>query len=476
MLNGFGRLARNIGALIIGVLTVPSALPAQRYDVVFIAQPWEMGEVVSRIGEVPVPFGCQLAGCYPAPDEASDLGWGLSVSGVSLASVDVTLAGALPAALDLEGDVVRAPLEPDATLRFGSKVGGNGTRRGVARGLPRTIENPLARVRLNPRTSTESRENHSFWPDESEVIFEQTLGGVVVNSFRLLISSGRCRGLPAPGQVTDQFVLKDDIGGDGGRIILDARVEGGSGPYCRPNSLVAASSGQPIHNVLNMESCPQAKLTVFSDGDAMYFGSPTAWSDEPEAQPVYLAPPVDLPLAVWNASGVKKTLIEQHVALAERIYSIEETGIRVVLRAEDYIDVSNNEHAMDAIGSDCGNVVESEWYKPNQINVYYVNRNSGMWCRKTPNVLYIGQKPVPETLAHEIGHALLDTAFHACSLGRNNLMCPQSGGDLTMGQMFRMNVHTRSRLNKNGHRTGAVLACPSFRPSSDCPPDACHLW
>ena len=85
----------------------------------------------------------------------------------------------------------------------------------------------------------------------------------------------------------------------------------------------------------------------------------------------------------------------------------------------------------------------------------------------------------PFLLAHELGHALLNSGEHADNDngflevdGVNNLMRPgdQAGGYLTIGQLYRMNFLGGSALNRHGKRPGgAKVECGGIGESVQCP-------
>ena len=84
----------------------------------------------------------------------------------------------------------------------------------------------------------------------------------------------------------------------------------------------------------------------------------------------------------------------------------------------------------------------------------------------------------PFILAHEIGHALLNSGDHAdpdsgfMTGTYNNLMRPGSytGGYLTIGQLYRMNLLRNSSLNRHGARPGgSIVDCEGFGESDECP-------
>jgi hypothetical protein len=113
----------------------------------------------------------------------------------------------------------------------------------------------------------------------------------------------------------------------------------------------------------------------------------------------------------------------------------------------------------------------------------------GEWCgtHATGNDVVPGSDLIvmtllndPFILAHEIGHALLDSGEHADSANGfitgtyNNLMRPAglTGGYLTIGQLYRMNLLRNSALNRHGARPAAnssIVDCEGFGESEQCP-------
>jgi hypothetical protein len=79
-------------------------------------------------------------------------------------------------------------------------------------------------------------------------------------------------------------------------------------------------------------------------------------------------------------------------------------------------------------------------------------------------------------VAHEIAHAFgligsPDSGHVSVGFDSDNIMQGGTGlSSFTLGQIFRMNVHKDSRLNKNGRRTGPTEDCPWSNPGDrTCP-------
>lgn len=106
---------------------------------------------------------------------------------------------------------------------------------------------------------------------------------------------------------------------------------------------------------------------------------------------------------------------------------------------------------------------------PNQFHVYYVRDPGayGVWCGvydpAGADMILIGSLHQPRTLAHEIGHALLNSGDHveegiegfSAENLRDNLMRGDYLGEhLTIGQMLRANFNPGSAVNR--HHPGST--------------------
>jgi hypothetical protein len=128
----------------------------------------------------------------------------------------------------------------------------------------------------------------------------------------------------------------------------------------------------------------------------------------------------------------------------------------------------------------------------NQLNVFYVQTllpfsAAGVWCGEHDpdgpgaNTILLASHHYAHTLAHEIGHAVLNSAHHAENLtdgftdltSSDNLMrVGDLGGTvrLTIGQLFRANLDAGSAINRHHARNGPTTSCDAAMAGNSCPP------
>jgi hypothetical protein len=120
-----------------------------------------------------------------------------------------------------------------------------------------------------------------------------------------------------------------------------------------------------------------------------------------------------------------------------------------------------------------------------QLNVFYVKHPGGwgIWCGVYDpygigrDTILLHASALPDTLAHEIGHALLNSGAHVEDLAGftsahwENLMVGQFVGEqLTLGQLFRASLSPDSPVNRHGGRPGGATAACWAIPGS---PESC---
>jgi hypothetical protein len=106
----------------------------------------------------------------------------------------------------------------------------------------------------------------------------------------------------------------------------------------------------------------------------------------------------------------------------------------------------------------------------------------GSWCgthsAKGADIILLSTFTRDLTVAHELGHALLNTGYHASDAlsgfgaGKSNLMyAGDPGSYLSIGQLFRMNLGSRSAINRHKVRPTTLpqVDCPTFANSGQCP-------
>jgi hypothetical protein len=234
-------------------------------------------------------------------------------------------------------------------------------------------------------------------------------------------------------------------------------------------------------------SC-NSEAAIFSDDNAMAFMTNVTWTDSIfDKNPVSLQPIRVAPVAVWlanpNATPGALQRAQFELGSANVYYNFHNIGISF---NATYTDVSTDANAVQTIGGDCSSVNDiraSNFYRPNQLNVYYIQNPSVTWrglnCwGDEPNITFINTNPAQETLAHEFGHSFSldhpnDWSPPIPGFAWNNIMWSGRIGrtDFTLGQAFRMNMNVTSKLNVNGVRTGPVRnpPCPDPTVSSLCP-------
>lgn len=118
------------------------------------------------------------------------------------------------------------------------------------------------------------------------------------------------------------------------------------------------------------------------------------------------------------------------------------------------------------------------------LNIFYLDviAGYGIWCGDQGgmgrNIILMGANAKSRTLAHEIGHALLDSGRHAnpgvdgfSDAHVENLITSNAGGEqLTLGQLFRASLSPASPVNRHGARSGPQATCSADSASPDsCP-------
>ncbi|HEX7175578.1 MAG TPA: hypothetical protein VF240_10000 [Pyrinomonadaceae bacterium] len=448
-----------------------------------------------------IPVGCEATlCCQGCPDAPID--WRIRVSGDPLDSVLLQFENLPPeAARKLvikgkarwEGNALR--VRPGETVVSGFK---SDPRAVPAVATPRLFANKERLQRLQeaaeredaaPRGQAAPAAKPGAGRDlgRMEVVVEQLMGKYVVNEARVVYNVRRCR---QGGANNDHFLLNNNIGSDNVVAILDAR---NGNNVCLEDEDYRGVGAIFVGDLRTSEQCT-SETAIFSDDNAMWFLTPTLWtsslSDEKIAN---LLPILEAPVAVWladpNPTPGTPERAEWEMATANHYYNSQNAGIAF---DATYTDVSANGDAVRLIGAGCsrvGQIKASSFYRPNQLNVYYVdNGPTQSWRGKTcwqadptsashePNIIFIDRRSRQETLAHEFGHSFsLDHPDEDGIMGINMHNLMWSGGSMrtiiSLGQAFRMNVNVTSMLNVNGVRTGFTRdpSCADTTTNPRCP-------
>jgi hypothetical protein len=218
------------------------------------------------------------------------------------------------------------------------------------------------------------------------------------------------------------------------------------------------------------------------------------WTAGRDTLTVTVAPPVEIPIAVWIVAGSyadQQQLALSHAAVTRDVWQQEGVGIDfgdiVVIDATTHPLAAQYVDFPTATAFCDGAIVDSIGQVADRLNVYYVGdigTYAGYACNtglSATRASYIGasrQSPqYPGLLAHELGHSL--GLFHPPeSWSVTNLMHAGGGGPppyyLTEGQIFRMHYTVFSSLNRLFHVHPENLLRNCFQDA--CMPEETHLW
>jgi len=456
-------------ALVIGAV-ISTAVPASAGVNYNSGACVEFADTLEPIAVIPV--GCELWDCCPGCP-GNFINWRIRVSGDTLESVvfqfDNLSAEAkrflkIKGKARWEGNALR--VEPGETVVSGFKYD--------PRALP-----PVATPRLfaNKRILSRLRDElaqHAVASRDGqmEVVVEQSMGKYVINEARVHYNVTKCAG---PFGNTDHIALANNIGNDDAVVLFDAHPRSGNcieDVFRRGKEIIFMGD-------LNPGAC-KTEAMIFSDDNAMALITPT-WTDSLfDKEPVTLGKILIAPVAVWfvdNDPGIRNRAW-WGISWADYYYNQNNVGIAF---SPTYTDISTNTNAVQLLDGTCNvNMIKaSGFYRPNQLNVYYVNSLSlfarGRNCESDPNIIFIARTADEGTLAHEIGHALSlshpNDSPAIDGIGMENIMYSGATGrtNLTIGQALRMNLNAKSMLNVNHVRLGFVRDCDDRTESGICP-------
>lgn len=419
-----------------------------------------------------IPVGCELWDCCPGCP-GNVINWRIRVSGNALESVV------------FQFDNLSADAKRFLKIKGKARWEGNALRVGpgetVISGFkydPRAVP-PVATPRLfaSKRILSRLRDElaqHAIASRDGqmEVVVEQLMGKYVINEARVHYNVTKCAG---PFGNTDHIALENNIGNDDAVVLFDAHPRVGDcigDGFRRGKEIVFMGD-------LNPGAC-KTEAMIFSDDNAMAFITPT-WTDSVfDKEPVTLRKILIAPMAVWfvdDDPGIRNRAW-WGIAWADYYYNQNNVGISF---SPTYTDISTNTNAVSLFDGTCkvSEIKASGFYRPNQLNVYYINNPSFMLrggnCPSDRNIIFIARTADQGTLAHELGHAFSLTHPNdppvIAGFGTENIMWAGGTGrtNFTIGQALRMNLNDKSMLNVNHVRLGFVRDCDDRIESDICP-------
>jgi hypothetical protein len=289
-----------------------------------------------------------------------------------------------------------------------------------------------------------------------------------------LVATAVIGAVPVLGLVAYTFVLKQDritIANQQGTDLATVLIDGNRNGCV--NDEVRRGKTSLVGNFLPHGAC-NAEIAVFAQENAAQFDSPfdpwTPSANDSATATMSAGGLLSVPVTVWTLSGAP-TDATTHASRADTVYNTMQAGIAFQI---DSRDVRGRSSITEAACSNLSPLKAAFQPIAQRLNVYYVERVKttetiggesytfevdGVWCSNDPDIVLIGDYH-EETLAHEFGHAfsLPDADF---PLPISNLMFgqPFHRDSLTTGQVYWVNIHTASALNRNNVRTGPSHPC-----------------
>ncbi len=429
-----------------------------------------------------IPVGCEIIDCCPGCPKPEFLSWRINFDGQLASSITVRFER-LPNQ-NLEKFTLEGPARTVGNDRI---VVSRGTTHIM--GLPGALKQPIIGVfKISLKTShAASRENHFMKVSKKEpitkgvaLVVEQLLDNVVVNKFQFqLRPRDDCPPEEPPGvpvSPSDFIFLYNNLINDSANLSLTARdALPQDASDCDANVPIqhySQLSKVSVGNILEAQGC-RSELAIFSDDNAVKLVEQIAdWTDKPgDIVNVKLGSMVKVPITVWVPDS-RLTSAKYEVDRANTIFNSNHAGI---VFEPNFKKVSST-FAMTVrdqgagIGECSPSAEVPKNYDPMRINVYYGLTANTAWvkCRYGvgKNIIYLGTKVFPETLAHEFGHAFHLLHEYPPDVSPSNLMIPRisNRADLTEGQAFVMNIHEESAINQNQTRVGPKRDCSSSHP------------
>ena len=347
------------------------------------------------------------------------------------------------------------------------------------------------------------------------VELKEVVGDVAVDETSVKHVYYTCQGRDS----VDKIKLTGDLSSAGAVALVDASTATG----CTTNLEFRGSPFMPVGNLKLKPADCVGRVSVFlNNNGAALEKNVSFWTNGVDQKLVAVGAVVAQPVRVWLLydycsepastdvcentpweSAKKK--IAKHVSQANRLFLQSYAGIRL---EPDIAVISDNQVIHDLISLDAircysdpedpdvvtnliNKLATATGQTPQQyskhLNVFYVRHpiGYGQWCGQDDpygpgrDTILMDRDARLNTLAHEIGHAFLNSGAHVDDGGvdgfnennvAGNLMLSSSPGDwLTVGQLFRANMSLDSTVIRHGARTGAHVTCSAADDNEACP-------
>jgi hypothetical protein len=285
-------------------------------------------------------------------------------------------------------------------------------------------------------------------------------------------------------------------------------VNGWRGGSCQPHKIYSGSPDAKVDNYGAARGCP-SEVAVFAQGNAMGLEDAVSiFTDKSDVVDVPLSPPNSVPVNIfvmpdpWGTVAAREARAGSDVTFATQAWDDENMcGITYSAVGTIY-DATVVPIPVGLPDASCeGNVAPFKALAASVlaklgrtppssvVNVFYTVRDpdiQGETCSDGLSaVIIISSWEGPETLAHELGHALSlchpnDPTCYSGSpaIPADNLMNSPSAQatKLTTAQCFRANVNENSVLNQLSIRTGATRCCADAASDAASPLICPPLW
>jgi hypothetical protein len=305
-------------------------------------------------------------------------------------------------------------------------------------------------------------------------------------------------GPSSPTATDDTVRLTSTTGTHTPTVLLDGLRD--KSTTCLNDEVHHAGGDVKVGNLVPPGSCNAEIVTFNMDNTMQLMPRISSWTKNGgDIVPVPQKRALSVPLAIWIVDGpfaARKSAAAMDASRASGLYNAMLAGLTF---ATTITDVTKVKGASKLLNNGCDHYagLQALGFKKGQLNAYYVHEihvattagiatPRGWWCGGyNDNMLVLSALTIDrESLAHEIGHAMSlehtnakdkrgdDIAGVAAQgISTSNLMV--TGGVnrtlITIGQVFRVNVNSKSALNLNRNRTAATRDCPHGSAGNMCP-------